>query len=319
MHLRVLYHSLFAYCLVLSCVHPVCATGTGALECFTTIGPLSGMGFDEHGAADALNIDSLARYAAGPAVSDMQELLRANDAEHRMQRVHLVVLLGFVVLFAAQLFVRARTHRHMQMEQLRSRLSRDLHDDIGSTLSSINILSTVARRKAEAGDDVGAAASLRGISERTQRLMRNMSDIVWSVDPERDTLEELLARMREFGAAVLEPKGMDLRFEARGDLEGTLPPALKSNLYLIYKEAVNNVAKHAEATEVAVSFIHANNRLHMTITDNGKAMEADPGAGSAGGGNGLRNMRMRALELKADLRIEGPSPQGTRIDLVLNL
>jgi signal transduction histidine kinase len=277
------------------------------------------MGFDEHNATDALNTDSLARHTVGPAVSDMQELLRANDAEHRMQRVHLVVLLGFVVLFAAQLFVRARTHRHMQMEQLRSRLSRDLHDDIGSTLSSINILSTVARRKAEAGDDVGAVASLSGISERTQRLMRNMSDIVWSVDPERDTLEELLARMREFGAAVLEPKGIELRFEACGDLEGSLPPALKSNLYLIYKEAVNNVAKHAQATEVSVSFSHANNRLHMTITDNGKAMEVDPGAGSAGGGNGLRNMRMRALEMKADLRIEGPSPQGTRIDLVLSL
>lgn len=319
MHPRILRHCLVTCCLVLSCVHPVSAKGTSALACFTTIGTLSDMGFDEHSSVDAPSTDIPARHTAGPAVSDLQELLRANDAEHRMQRVHLVVLLGFVVLFAAQLFVRARTHRHMQMEQLRSRLSRDLHDDIGSTLSSINILSTVARRKAEAGDDVGAVASLSGISERTQRLMRNMSDIVWSVDPERDTLEELLARMREFGAAVLEPKGIELRFEAYGDLEGSLPPALKSNLYLIYKEAVNNVAKHAQATEVSVSFSHANNRLHVTITDNGKAMEADPGAGSAGGGNGLRNMRMRALEMKADFRIEGPSPQGTRIDLVLSL
>lgn len=280
---------------------------------------LADLGFAERSAASPPNADSAARGTAGPAVSDMQELFRANDAEHRMQRVHLVVLLGFVILFAAQLFVRARNHRHVQLEQLRSRLSRDLHDDIGSTLSSINILSTVARRKAEAGDDAGAAASLTGISERTQRLMRNMSDIVWSVDPERDTMEELLARMREFGAAVLEPKGIDLRFEARGELEGTLPPALKSNLYLIYKEAVNNAAKHAQATEVAVSFIHANNRLQMTITDNGKAMEAGAGAGSSGGGNGLRNMSMRALEMKAELTIEGPSPQGTRIDLVLNL
>lgn len=276
------------------------------------------IGFDERSTTGPLNPDSAAREP-GSAVSELEELLRTNDFEHRMQRVHLVVLLGFVVLFAALLFIRARTHRHVQLEQLRSRLSRDLHDDIGSTLSSINILSTVARRKAEAGDEAGAAASLVGISERTQRLMRNMSDIVWSVDPERDTLEELLARMREFGAAVLEPKGIDLRFEAHGNLEGTLPPALKSNLYLIYKEAVNNVAKHARATEVGVSFILANNRLHMTITDNGKGVEAGEGAGSPSGGNGLRNMSMRASEMKGELKIEGPSPHGTRIDLVINL
>ncbi len=319
MHPGLLRHCLYATCVVLLCAYPVHARATRAGASLTLTWTAQDPGLHERSAADAPNADSLVRGTDGPAMSQVQELFRANDHEHRMQRVHLVVLLGFVVLFAALLLVRARTQRHVQLEQLRTRLSRDLHDDIGSTLSSINILSTVARRKAEAGDDAGAAASLVGIGERTQRLMRNMSDIVWSVDPERDTLEELLARMREFGAAVLEPKGMDLRFEARGDLEGTLPPALKSNLYLIYKEAVNNAAKHAQATEVTVSFIHANNRLRMTITDNGKAMEAGDGAGSSGGGNGLRNMRMRALEMKADLTIEGPSPQGTRIDLVLNL
>lgn len=319
MHPRSLRHYLLATCLVMLCVCPVDAQTTSAQGTVTSMRTVPDMGFDERGTTPPPNADSAARRTALSAESGVVELMRANDFEHRMQRVHLVVLLGFVVLFAAQLFVRARTLRCVQLEQLRSRLSRDLHDDIGSTLSSINILSTVARRKAEAGDEAGAAASLIGISERTQRLMRNMSDIVWSVDPERDTLEELLARMREFGAAVLEPKGIDLRFEAHGDLEGTLPPALKSNLYLIYKEAVNNAAKHAHATEVAVSFIHADNRLRMTITDNGKAMAAGDGEGSPGGGNGLRNMSMRALEMKADLKIEGPSPQGTRIDLVLNL
>ncbi len=318
MHPGFLRHCSFACFLLLAGACPVNAKATYAGVSLMLSWTAQDPGLDERSAADASNADSVAQGMAGPAVSTMQELFRANDHEHRMQRVHLVVLLGFVILFAALLLIRARTQRHVQLEQLRTRLSRDLHDDIGSTLSSINILSTVARRKAEAGDDAGAAASLIGIGERTQRLMRNMSDIVWSVDPERDTLEELLARMREFGAAVLEPKGMDLRFEAHGDLEGTLPPALKSNLYLVYKEAVNNAAKHARATEVAVSFIHEKNRLRMTISDNGKGLVTADVAGSAGGGNGLRNMRMRALEMKADLLIEGPSPQGTRIDLVVN-
>jgi len=207
----------------------------------------------------------------------------------------------------------------MQLEQLRTRLSRDLHDDIGSTLSSINILSTVARRKAETGDEAGAAASLSGISERTQRLMRNMSDIVWSVDPEKDTMEELLVRMREFGAAVLEPKGITYRFASARELGIALPPAMKSNLYLIFKEAVNNAAKHAQATEVIVSFSRENNRLRMTIADNGQGMESRGSLGNTAGGNGLRNMHARALEMKADLFVNSIPEQGTTIGLVVPL
>ena len=252
-------------------------------------------------------------------LADERSKALAMDREHRMQRIVLVVMIAFVILYAGILFVRARTHRRMQLEQLRTRLSRDLHDDIGSTLSSINILSAVAKRKAEAGDEAGAAASLTGISERTQRLMRNMSDIVWSVDPEQDTMEDLLARMREFGAAVLEAKGISYRFNGNGVLHTTLPPLVKSNLYLIFKEAVNNAAKHAQATEVVASFAHDNNRLRMTIIDNGKGLDADGSASGTMGGNGLRNMRARAAEMKADLRFSGSPEQGTTIDLVVPL
>ncbi len=244
---------------------------------------------------------------------------REMDREHRMQRMVLFVLIAFVILFAGLLFVRARTNRRIQLELLRTRLSRDLHDDIGSTLSSINILSTVARRKAETGDEAGAAASLSGISERTQRLMRNMSDIVWSVDPERDTLEELLARMREFGASVLDPKGISFRFDTAGDLRAAVLPTLKSNLYLIFKEAVNNAAKHAQATEVIVSFAYEKNRIRLSISDDGAGLHEGSAATSSGGGNGLRNMRTRAEEMKGGLRIESTSGQGTAIHLEVPL
>ena len=242
---------------------------------------------------------------------------RTMDIEHRMQRISLVVMIGFVILFAGVLFVRFRTNRRMQLEEVRSRLSRDLHDDIGSTLSSINILTSVARKKAEAGDVEGAAASLTGISERSQRLQRNMSDIVWSVDPERDSLEELLARMREFGESVLEPKGIAYRFESNGESSTALPPMVKSNLYLIFKEAVNNAAKHAQATEVGVTLKQGNNHLRMTIADNGKGLPDEQGGLGTIGGNGLRNMRKRAQEMNAELRITGAPGQGTTISLAI--
>lgn len=244
---------------------------------------------------------------------------RDREVEHRMQRINLVVMIGFVVLFAGVLFVQLRTRRRMQLEEVRTRLSRDLHDDIGSTLSSINILTSLARRKAEAGDVEGAAASLTGISERSQRLQRNMSDIVWSVDPDRDSLAELLVRMREFGASVLEPKEITYHFDAQGDHSTALPPMVKSNLYLIFKEALNNAAKHAQATSVNVAISYRHNRLNMIIADNGKGLQDASGSSAARGGNGLRNMRKRAEEMKAELRIAGSPDQGTTIDLSIPL
>lgn len=244
---------------------------------------------------------------------------RAQDVEQRMQRVNLVVMIGFVILFAGVLFVHLRTKRRMQLEEVRTRLSRDLHDDIGSTLSSINILTSLARKKAEAGDVEGAAASLTGISERSQRLQRNMSDIVWSVDPDHDTLEELVVRMREFGASVLEPKGIAYRFDSQVAAGMALPPMVKSNLYLIFKEAVNNAAKHAQATSVNVAIGYGNNRLKMTIVDDGKGLPDTNGPSGTHGGNGLRNMRKRAEEMKAELRIAGKPDLGTTVDLSIPL
>lgn len=268
----------------------------------------------EKARAKALSIQQEA--AAEQRLEKQMALSHEQDREHRMQRINLVVMIGFIILFAGVLFVRLRTKRRMQLEEVRTRLSRDLHDDIGSTLSSINILTTVARKKAEAGDVEGATASLTGISERSQRLQRNMSDIVWSVDPARDTLEELLARMREFGASVLEPKGILFRFDSRGDFATALPPMVKSNLYLIFKEAVNNAAKHAQATKVIVAVDSRNDRLHLTIADNGQGLPDATGTASTPGGNGLRNMRMRAAEMKAELLVKGTPHNGTTIELV---
>lgn len=253
------------------------------------------------------------------AAQEERALVRLQAEKDRGQRTILLLIMGCSGVTVVLLWNRARLKRRLQLEQLRSRLSRDLHDDIGSTLSSINILSSVVQKRVEASGDAASANVLSKISERSQRLQRNMSDIVWSVDPDHDTLEELLTRMREFGASVLEPKGIMYRFDGQGDATTTLPPMVKSNLYLIFKEAVNNAAKHAQATEVVVSFTHENNRLRMTITDNGKGLETGDIAASSIGGNGLGNMRARAQEMNAELRITSSKPQGTAIDLVVPL
>ena len=233
----------------------------------------------------------------------------------RTQRVILLVISVLILVIAALLLNRYRLKRRLQVEQLRARLSRDLHDDIGSTLSSISILSNVARKRAEATGDAEATASLDKISDRSQRLMRNMSDIVWSVDPQKDSLEELIMRMRGFATGVLEAKGIAFTFDLPAEVPlVALAAETKNNLYLIFKEAINNVVKHAEAKKVDVCISLENGLLRFEVKDDGRGM--DPSAPTNGpGGNGLRNMRERAKEMKADFSLETASDRGSTVSL----
>ena len=211
--------------------------------------------------------------------------------------------------------------RRLQVEQLRTRLSRDLHDDIGGTLSSISILSNVAKKRAETSGDMDAAASMEKISERSQRLMRDMSDIVWSVDPGKDSMTDLIGRMREFGSSVLEPKGIAFYFNAPEQVVAReLSVDVKKNLYLIFKEAVNNAAKHAGAQRVFVDVAMNGRSLHVQVEDDGKGMGVDRIPSNSPGGNGLRNMKARADEIGARFTTGASDRGGVRVvvDLALS-
>lgn len=260
-----------------------------------------------------LRADSL---SAALAISEA----RATADRSRTQRIILISLTALILVIAALLVNRYRLKRRLQVEQLRTRLARDLHDDIGGTLSSISILSNVVKKRAEASGDADAAASMEKISERSQRLMRDMSDIVWSVDPGKDSVTDLIGRMREFGTSVLEPKGIAFHFNAPENvLTRELSVEVKKNLYLIFKEAVNNAAKHAGARSVFVEVSMNARALHVQVDDDGSGMRTDaPVTGH--GGNGLRNMRARAEEIGA-LFSTGISDRGgvrVAVELVMN-
>jgi|GEM_PF-2455109 len=236
------------------------------------------------------------------------------------QRIALLIGVVLIGIIAALLLNRARLKRRLQVVQLRARLSRDLHDDIGSTLSSINILSSVARKRVEATGDSDASEALEKISDRSQRLMRNMSDIVWSVDPQKDSLEDLLARMREFSTSLFESKGIAHTFEQPALVPAiSLPVETKNNLYLLFKEAVNNAAKHSHCTQANVVVTIEKNVLRLVVKDDGGGMVPSNPHNSGHGGNGLRNMRERAIEMKSELQVISAPGTGTAIALELPL
>ncbi len=212
-------------------------------------------------------------------------------------------------------FYRVRSQKREELERIRARISRDLHDDIGSTLSSINILTRSAKKRLEENDHHTLTDSLEKIGDRTGRLLDNMNDIIWSVKPENDSLESLLARMREYASTILEAKKItfDFDFPVTATNE-SLSLDIKNNIYMIFKEAVNNCAKYSECSHVSVKFDFNNGSLLLIVSDNGKGFNTsvDATAGSLGG-NGLQNMKKRAAESGGVLEINSGEGHGTTV------
>lgn len=204
----------------------------------------------------------------------------------------------------------AKVGRYFVEDQVRSKVARDLHDDMGSTLSSIQIMSNIALEKK---DSVTTQNYLRTIRENANAVQESMNDMVWAINPENDTMEKVIYRMKEFAAEILEPLDIRYVFREDGDFESTrLNLTTRKDLFLIFKEAVNNAAKYSACREVCIELQRSATQLELVIRDNGKGFDLQ----AASDGNGLRNMKSRAQLLKANLTIRSSS-DGTEIRLRL--
>ena len=222
----------------------------------------------------------------------------------------MMLLVGGAVLG----FVKFRRQQRARLERFREGLARDLHDEMGSTLSSIRFFSEFAKQ--QIGEEKPTVTPvLQRISESASSLSESMQDIIWAMKTKNDQVEDLAARMTEFGLRLLESRNMRLSTHVNEDFTGKqLKPEQRRNVYLIFKEAVNNAAKYAEATEVQLFLALKNGQLLMRITDNGKGFELGD-QNAVGGGNGLQNMRQRAADIGGKLDIISKLGEGTRVEL----
>ena len=207
--------------------------------------------------------------------------------------------------------------RHQQRERLqkfRDRLARDLHDEMGSTLSSIRFFSEYADR--EIGKDKPQVRPvLQRISQSASNLSESMQDIIWAMKTKNDHLDDIAAHMVEFGSRLLESRNVNFKTEIDEDFSGKqIQPEVRRNIYLIFKEAINNTAKYSEATEVTLHLGLKKGMIEMNIRDNGKGFDMND-LPSGNGGNGLQNMRNRAREIGGHLAIESKPGEGTVVDL----
>jgi signal transduction histidine kinase len=152
------------------------------------------------------------------------------------------------------------------------------------------------------------------IRSATGEVMELMDDIVWSVNPENDNMQSMIARFRKFAGETLEPANISFNLDIRIPADGPgLPVESRKDFYLIYKEAVNNCAKYSKATYVDIAIYMVGKKLFLKITDNGCGFNYE----KAGNGNGLGNMHARADHINGELEITSNEGKGTTI--VLNI
>ncbi|MCC6288962.1 MAG: hypothetical protein IT249_13850 [Chitinophagaceae bacterium] len=210
------------------------------------------------------------------------------------------ILLTIAALCAALYgLYRYRINQLMQVQLVRNRIATDLHDEIGSALSNINMLAAIAQKKLEQPGE--ANKYLNRISDEVTASGQALDDIIWSVDTKNDTLEEMIARMRRYAAELFEAKEniqCELDFE-EGFAFRKINIEQRRDIYLVYKEALNNIYKHSRATSFTVKVFLNGNMLHMQINDNGVGFDTTRTTNR----NGLKNMKARIERWKGKISV----------------
>jgi ligand-binding sensor domain-containing protein/signal transduction histidine kinase len=226
-------------------------------------------------------------------------------------------------------FYRYRSFHQVSLERMRTRIATDLHDDLGSSLTRVSILSEVARRRV--ADDSESSRLLNEIGGAAREMIEALGENIWAIDPRRDDLRSFVTRVRRFAGGLLDGSGIawHLRAPQDGD-QIKLSPVERRQLYLLVKEALHNAARHSQATTVDIQFAVSGRRLSVEIRDNGRgfdpaalAVSAASAASAASspeaGGHGLGSLRARAAALGARLEIDTAPGQGTRLFLEARL
>lgn len=219
--------------------------------------------------------------------------------------ISLALLLVCCLLYAVH---RYRLAQSLKLERLRTKIASDLHDEVGSSLTKISIYSELAQTELTEKEKANYLNSIGGLS---REVVNTMSDIVWSIDNNNDSLHELINRMKDFATEVLHARNIDFEFTLhKAESNKVLDPVLRQNIYLIFKEAINNIVKHSKANKVNV-FITSHPHFELQIADNGIGLPAQ----QSQSGNGLRNMNRRAVAIGG--KISFASKSGTTITLTL--
>jgi signal transduction histidine kinase len=266
----------------------------------------------------------------GWTFSDMAIATSFNDfiVPHFWERQWFLALVVFLLLICTATIIRIVERKKFQhqlqhatqeraLERERARIAQDLHDDLGSSLTRISLLSTLLQ--ADKGHPDQVAIHAAKLSESADQTVRALEEIVWAVRPGSDSLQSLVEYIAHFANELFEDNPTRCRLDLPHDLPPKpLPPDVRHNIFLIVKEALTNALRHAGAKEVHVQAKVSANSLEILVQDDGRGFEPlrPPMEGKR---HGLGNMHRRAETIGGTLELQSTPGKGTTVRLVVNL
>jgi signal transduction histidine kinase/ligand-binding sensor domain-containing protein len=213
--------------------------------------------------------------------------------------------------FLIYAFYRYRLNKLLEIERTRTRIATDLHDDIGANLSKISLLSDIVNMQMTDGS-AESRRMLTTIAEVSRSSVASMRDIVWAINPQRDSVLEMTRKMRQYAEETFVPRDISVRFDAPADsVNLKLSMDVRRELFLIFKEAINNAARHSQCSKAGIIFRIAGGEIFLQISDDGRGFDAT----SSFEGNGLSNMKARAEKIGGRFEIQSARGSGTTIKI----
>jgi signal transduction histidine kinase len=211
--------------------------------------------------------------------------------------------------------MRLEVDRQVELYKHRVRISNDLHDEVGATLSGIALYSQLTKHQIALHQTEKVSQSLDRMQESATEMVEKLSDIVWSVNPDQDSFEKLLQRLEDYLKAAAMAKEIDVYSNFDDIPHNKISMDVRRQTYLLLKEAINNAIKHSSATRIDFTVQVLSGQLVFEVVDNGTGFNPD----AVKRGNGLNSICRRADELDASLQLHSEAGKGTRLRLSHNL
>jgi signal transduction histidine kinase len=243
------------------------------------------------------------------------QVAEAKAAEKKNRIGITILFLVIAVLVMAGLYYRRLLREKLALAQMREKISQNLHDDIGATLSSLNIYSNLAQSNLQLHPHT-AAELLGHITRQSRQLMEDLNDMVWSMKDPVDEGKALKTKVLHYGVDILNARNIECDYDIDDEVLRYFPRfEARKNLLLIIKEGINNMAKYSQATKASIVLKKQGNLALLQLSDNGIGFEP----GKVAHGNGLKHMEKRAKALNASFELTAAPGQGTTITLTIPL